>query len=391
MQAISVFISYSHDSDEHKDWVYQLACELVKNGVEVVLDQWDIQLGSNILQFMERGLTNSDRVLVVCTDNYNFKSNEGLGGAGYEKNILTAELFSSQDTIKFIPCIRGVTSTSKTPVCLSGRAYIDFTSDTAFTDKVKELLHELLGVPLRPKPSLGRSPFAINVEDILPSLLEESNTVFFSSRFSDAFPGVRGIHWFRDPVEAVERLKILFRKPFVFQNTTPIWWWRTGDMHISDFKILAPDTVLLDAQELVIDELAAINAGEYYQSFVYIKTKPSELTGLYNAASVAGEIEIFGYACEEFALYHGNLVTRAEYDDGSAVINGKIVAMNGDAQLRVRYVTPYNLIIAPIGSPVNNNQFDRQRVELLNAILRDEGSLEDLAGAVLKLPRTSLT
>ena len=79
MPTSKVFISYSHDSDEHKEWVYQLACRLVESGVEVVLDQWDIQLGSNILKFMEQNLMNSDRVLIVCTDNYNKKSNEGFG------------------------------------------------------------------------------------------------------------------------------------------------------------------------------------------------------------------------------------------------------------------------------------------------------------------------
>ena len=156
MQTPTVFISYSHDSDGHREWVYQLACRLVENGVEVVLDQWDIQLGSNIIKFMEKGLTNSDRVLVVCTEKYNKKSNEGLGGVGYEKNILTAELFSSQDTNKYIPCIRGVSSSFKTPVCLGGRAYIDFTDDATFDFNLNQLLHELFGIPLKPKPALGK-------------------------------------------------------------------------------------------------------------------------------------------------------------------------------------------------------------------------------------------
>lgn len=189
MQTPTVFISYSHDSDKHRDWVYQLACRLVESGVEVVLDQWDIQIGLNILKFMEKGLMNSDRVLVVCTDNYNKKSNDGLGGVGYEKNILTAELFTGQDTNKFIPCIRGVTTSSKTPACLGGRAYIDFTDAAKFDANLKELLHELFGVPLRPKPALGKSPFSQPEEDTLPSIRGESSTVFFSNRFSDAFPG----------------------------------------------------------------------------------------------------------------------------------------------------------------------------------------------------------
>jgi hypothetical protein len=36
------FISYSWDSDLHKDWVRELATQLETNGVEVFLDQWDV-------------------------------------------------------------------------------------------------------------------------------------------------------------------------------------------------------------------------------------------------------------------------------------------------------------------------------------------------------------
>ncbi len=375
MQTPKVFISYSHDNEEHRDWIYWLACRLVESGVEVVLDQWDIQLGSNILKFMEKGLTNSDRVLAVCTDNYNKKSNEGLGGVGYEKNILTAELFYGQDTNKFIPCIRGVTTLAKTPVCLGGRAYVDFTDDSGFEANLKQLLHELFGVPLKPKPALGKSPFATPEEDALPSIRGESSTVFFSNRFSDSFPGVRGIQWFRDPHEAVKRLKLFFREPFVFRDSTPIWWWRSGDMHIDHFEVLSPDTVLLDHQELIVEELAAVNAGAYYQLFLYIKTKPSQPTGLYDPSSVLAQVEHWGYAREEFGLFRDRPVSRAEYDDGSTIIYGEVVDMNRESQLRVRYVTPYNLLVAPVDSPINNNRFDRQRDEMLNAVLKGEASL----------------
>ena len=40
-----VFVSYSHDSQAHKDWVLKLATRLLANGVEVILDQWDLRLG----------------------------------------------------------------------------------------------------------------------------------------------------------------------------------------------------------------------------------------------------------------------------------------------------------------------------------------------------------
>ncbi|WP_197466009.1 SEFIR domain-containing protein, partial [Chromobacterium sp. F49] len=36
-----VFISYSHDSDEHKEWVYKIACKLIESGVETL---WSVPL-----------------------------------------------------------------------------------------------------------------------------------------------------------------------------------------------------------------------------------------------------------------------------------------------------------------------------------------------------------
>jgi hypothetical protein len=158
-------------------------------------------------------------------------------------------------------------------------------------------------------------------------------------------------------------------------------------MHIDSFEVLAPDTVLLDHQELVIDEIAAINAGDYYQSFLYIKTKPSTPSGLNDHSPIDEQVERRGFAREEFALFRDRVVSRAEFEDGSAVIDGKVVDMNLEAQLRVKYLSPYNLLIAPVDSPINNIKFDQTRVEFLNAILRGDRSLEALVAAVLELPK----
>lgn len=65
-----VFFSYSHDSGRHKDWVLTLATRLLANGVNVVLDQWDLRLGGDLPLFMESGLTEADRVLSICTNQY---------------------------------------------------------------------------------------------------------------------------------------------------------------------------------------------------------------------------------------------------------------------------------------------------------------------------------
>lgn len=383
----SVFISYSHDSDEHRQWVYQLACRLVENGIETILDQWDVQLGSNLVAFMEGGLSNADRVLVICTDSYNKKSNEGIGGVGYEKCILTAELFLNQGSTKFVPCIRSVSGQAKTPVCLGGRTYIDFSDDTNFDLNLKHLIHELYSIPLRPKPPLGKNPFVPAEEGDLPSIGGQSSTVFFSTRFGQAFPGVRGIQWFKDPPEAVRRLALFFREPFHFRDGKPIWWWRTGDMHVDHFAVLDPNTILIDHQEFIIEEVAAVNAGSYHQTFIYIKTRPSKPTGLYDHSSVDEEVKHWGYAREEYAVFNGQAIRRAEYDDGAAVIDGQVVQLHGEAELRVRYITPYNFLLAPQGGPINNNRFDQLRNSFLNKILQGQTTLENLTSAVIELPK----
>ena len=154
-----VFISYSHDSEDHKNWVLQLATRLRKNGVDVVLDRWHTRLGSDLASFMEKGLSISQRVICVCSDNYVRKANGGKGGAGYEKQIMTAELIQDQDTEWIIPLIKNNASERKMPTFLGGRKYISFEDAPLYESKYEELLRDLLNEPVLPIPPLGKNPF----------------------------------------------------------------------------------------------------------------------------------------------------------------------------------------------------------------------------------------
>ena len=172
-----VFISYSHDSPEHKQWVLKLGTKLLDNGVEVVLDQWDLTPGDDFTQFMEVGVRDFDRVLVICTDNYVRKANNHEGGVGYEVRIVTAELVQDLGANKFIPIIRQASGKKKAPTCLEARVYIDFTDDSQFNEKFDELLYKLYDVPILEKPLLGEKPsFAkLSSEQEVP-LSEEVDT-----------------------------------------------------------------------------------------------------------------------------------------------------------------------------------------------------------------------
>jgi hypothetical protein len=155
-----VFISYSHDSSEHKLWVSKLATDLRANSVDAILDQWDLSLGQDVTAFMQHGIADSDRVLLICSDAYVRKADGGAGGVGYERLVVTAELVRNIDTRKFVPLVRNNASSAKTPTFLGPRLFIDFSDDAAYQAKFTDLLRELLGAPGSPKPPLGPNPFS---------------------------------------------------------------------------------------------------------------------------------------------------------------------------------------------------------------------------------------
>lgn len=154
------FISYSHDSKAHKDWVLKLATDLRALGVDVTLDQWDLVLGQDVSLFMQKGISEADRVILVCSSNYVARSEDGSGGVGYERLIVTTEVVQSIDTIKFIPILRGSDPTKRTPSFLGPRLYIDFEDEAHYDAKLIELAREIHGAPLVAKPPLGTNPFS---------------------------------------------------------------------------------------------------------------------------------------------------------------------------------------------------------------------------------------
>jgi predicted nucleotide-binding protein len=155
----SVFISYSYDTSEHKDWVRYLAEELSKNGCYVKLDQWDLRPGSNLLQFMETGVRESDFVLLICTPNFAERTNDRKGGVGYEGTIVTGEIFHDSPIGKFVPLLRSDEPKLSMPSYLKSSVFIDFRSDEMFTTGLTELLRTIHNKPVFQRPASGPSPF----------------------------------------------------------------------------------------------------------------------------------------------------------------------------------------------------------------------------------------
>jgi hypothetical protein len=163
-----VFISYSHDDQAHKDWVLKLATRLVANGVDVLLDQWDMRLGSDLPRFMETGLAGAGRVLAICSASYVEKANGGQGGVGYEKMILTGQLMRDVTADRIIPVICNNSSNEMLPTFLLSRLYLDFRDEEKFEARYAELLRDIHGQQMAPRPALGPNPFTQAVLDVVP-------------------------------------------------------------------------------------------------------------------------------------------------------------------------------------------------------------------------------
>lgn len=138
-----VFISYSYDSQEHREWVINLAEKLKSAGIIVIIDVWDLHPGDDITFFMESAVARSDRVLLVCTEEYVKKADQGRGGVGYERLIVTGELVNDIVTNKFVPIVRGLGDGRKVPRFLATRLYVDLNDDPHFDERLNELIEAI--------------------------------------------------------------------------------------------------------------------------------------------------------------------------------------------------------------------------------------------------------
>lgn len=148
-----VFLSYSWDSEAHKQWVKELASRLRGDGLDVSLDQWEAVLGDQLPSFMEKAIGESRYVLIVCTPNYKERSEGRIGGVGYEGDIITAEIMAAQNHRKFIPVLRCGKWEDAAPSWLSGKCYCDLSDDHS-EGQYQQLVLTLHG-KLEPPPPIG--------------------------------------------------------------------------------------------------------------------------------------------------------------------------------------------------------------------------------------------
>lgn len=160
--APKVLFSYSWDSEDHKVWVRDLASRLVRNGVDVRLDEWHVQPGESLTTFMESNITNCDFVVIICTPNYAERSISRRGGVGYEQQIISGNIVSGANRKKFIPVVRQgnfeVGVDCAIPPHFLGIRAVDMRASSDDNLSFEILLRALWDEPALTPPTIGARP-----------------------------------------------------------------------------------------------------------------------------------------------------------------------------------------------------------------------------------------
>lgn len=107
-----IFISYSQDSDEHRNIVLKLSERLRRDGLKTELDQYEPGTPSQGWpRWMLDKLDEASHVLVICTETYyrRFRGHEAPNkgkGVDWEGALITQELYDARSkTCKFVPVL----------------------------------------------------------------------------------------------------------------------------------------------------------------------------------------------------------------------------------------------------------------------------------------------
>jgi pimeloyl-ACP methyl ester carboxylesterase len=153
-----VFISYSHDNQEHLDRVLALSDRLRQEGVDCRIDQYVESPPEGWPIWCTNQVEDADFVLVVCTATYElrFQGREQPGrglGAAWEGFVITQELYEAQGkNSKFIPAALAPDDSQHTPIILRGATRYDLSNEVDY----EKLYRRLTGQPAIVMPKLGK-------------------------------------------------------------------------------------------------------------------------------------------------------------------------------------------------------------------------------------------
>lgn len=172
-----VLISYTHDSNLHKDRVLDLSNKLRDDGIDCHLDQYEQSPPEGWARWMQNQIEQVKYVLVVCTETYNrrFRGKEGPNkglGAQWEGFVITQELYEdAAKNTKFIPVVFSAEDAQHIPSILRSATYYRVDVEEGYED----LYRRLTAQPRVLKPALGKRRIMPPFTNIQPLTEVESS------------------------------------------------------------------------------------------------------------------------------------------------------------------------------------------------------------------------
>ena len=151
----SIFISYSHDSDAHREFVRGIADRLRADGLNCQIDQYINGFPPEGWQrWMETQVEQADFVLLVCTETYlqRYRGQDPDGGRGvnFEGVVISQTLYDHYyRNTKFIPVIPQEGSLDNVPLPLKG--FSSYVLPRDYTPLYRVLTDQ----PATPAPEIG--------------------------------------------------------------------------------------------------------------------------------------------------------------------------------------------------------------------------------------------
>jgi TIR domain len=156
---ISVFISYSHESDAHRDRVRGLADSLRGDGVDCFIDQYlEASPPEGWPLWTEKQIEKADFVVLVCTATYHRRvmkeEPRGIGsGATWEANLIYQTLYESQTSnTKFLPVVYTADDLEYVPTPLRASDHYVLDRDGGY----HKLYTRITGQPRVAVPDVGK-------------------------------------------------------------------------------------------------------------------------------------------------------------------------------------------------------------------------------------------
>ncbi|HEX7999413.1 MAG TPA: SEFIR domain-containing protein [Pyrinomonadaceae bacterium] len=153
---IKVFISYSHDSPQHEARVLALADRLRTDGINAMIDQYQLVPPDGWQLWMEKQIRDAQFVLLVCTETYYrrvMKEDAGKGlGVMWESSIIYSHLYNAGGVNeKFIPIIFERANLHHIPSTLQATNYYEVSTDEGY----EKLYRRLTNQPETTAPPVG--------------------------------------------------------------------------------------------------------------------------------------------------------------------------------------------------------------------------------------------